>query len=621
MFYNRIPKALPILLGLPDDPKPKFIWMKLGEEQQSMIQGRLTKRTFTSNPQQNIKQTKGNISYRTSVINNDQLQRNQSPNNSSNMIYYEEFNIEVKENICKQNYIPIKNVSELQESLKNLKYKYDANHPRDYEIFGGFEGCNVQEIYYCKNDTVKIVLKSDTNSHGFCKWFSLGLKIYAFKEMSIKVNIINLRAIEKNREVHILRLSDNHEYFVPSHYSFTNIKRKDHYFAQCSFEVKSSYESYIISFQKPFSYNQLKENGQYGQLGLSRLQYPIYYWVQKFNGPLILIVARIRPVDSNTSYLAEELIKQLKQTQLNVIVVPMLNPDGVVLGNSRCNLSGKDLISNYQFTNPSLCPEIKSVLGIENVQIAIELRMHEKPHVVSSMKFNCGLPQRRRNLEIHDISTKYQKYVKIFISQNQVNYQEQASLIIKALQQIQQQNPDNISYKSETDHEDDILDNFYYNSQSKDQQNTIQLQQSYQQNLNPQTQLQELLQTINPSIKEQESVNQLRNLEWKDLTHRSELSNGKIKTQITPSKDIQHSFFEKQLIKRQSNYHQHSESHSQSHQDKIILKSPFLPSREQIFEKYSNLSRSPSNKRKTLSQAKLQTLTQYQVFKYNRQKQ
>lgn len=32
MFYNRIPKALPILLGLPDDPKPKFIWMKLGEE-------------------------------------------------------------------------------------------------------------------------------------------------------------------------------------------------------------------------------------------------------------------------------------------------------------------------------------------------------------------------------------------------------------------------------------------------------------------------------------------------------------------------------------------------------------------------------------------------------------
>ncbi|CAD8206119.1 unnamed protein product [Paramecium octaurelia] len=619
MFYNRIPKPLPILLGLPDDPKPKFIWMKLGEEQQTMIQGRLSKRTFTSNPQQHFKSSKGNISYRTSIVNSDQLQGVQSVNNSTNLIYYEDFNIDVKESICKQNYIPIKNVSELQESLKNLKYRYDANHPRDYEIFGGFEGCNVQEIYYCKHDTVKIVLKSDTNSHGFCKWFSLGLKIYAFKEMNIKVNIINLRAQEKNRDVYVQRLSDNHEFFVPSHYSLTNIKRKDGHFAQCSFEIKSSYESYIISFQKPFTFNQLKENGQYGQLGLSKLQYPIYYWVQKQNGPLTLIVARIRPIDANTSYLAEELIKQLKQTKLNMIVVPMLNPDGVVLGNSRCNLSGKDLSSNYQFTNPTLCPEIKSLLGIENVQIAIELRMHEKPHVVSSIKFNCGLPQRKRNLEIHDISSKYQKYVKIFISQDQVNYEEQAQLIIKALQSIHQQNAENISYKSETDHEDDILDTFFYNPQTKEP-TARQSQPLYQQSLNPQTQLQELLQTINPSIKEQESVNQLRNLEWKELTHRSELSNGKIKTQITPSKEIHNSFFDKQLIKRKSNYHQHSESHSQSQQDKIVLKSPFLPSREQIFEKYSNLSRSPNNKRKTLSQAKLQTLTQYQVFKYNRQR-
>lgn len=39
--------------------------------------------------------------------------------------------------------------------------------------------------------------------------------------------------------------------------------------------------------------------------------------------------------------------------------------------------------------------------------IGSELRMHEKPHVVSSFKFNCGLPQRKRNLEIHDISSKY----------------------------------------------------------------------------------------------------------------------------------------------------------------------------------------------------------------------
>lgn len=56
---------------------------------------------------------------------------------------------------------------------------------------------------------------------------------------------------------------------------------------------------------------------------------------------------------------------------MNVIVIPSLNVDGVILGNSRCNLSGKDLSYSYQYPNPYLCPEIKSVLGIENVQIAM----------------------------------------------------------------------------------------------------------------------------------------------------------------------------------------------------------------------------------------------------------
>lgn len=83
------------------------------------------------------------------------------------------------------------------------------------------------------------------------------------------------------------------------------------------------------------------------------------------------MIAGVRPADANTMYLAEELIKQFKMTQMNVIVVPLLNVDGVILGNSRCNLSGKDLSYSYQYPNPYLCPETKSVLGIENVQIAM----------------------------------------------------------------------------------------------------------------------------------------------------------------------------------------------------------------------------------------------------------
>jgi murein tripeptide amidase MpaA len=39
-------------------------------------------------------------------------------------------------------------------------------------------------------------------------------------------------------------------------------------------------------------------------------------------------------------------------------IIPMLNPDGVIIGNYRCSLSGLDL--NRQWTTPSreICPEL-----------------------------------------------------------------------------------------------------------------------------------------------------------------------------------------------------------------------------------------------------------------------
>lgn len=40
----------------------------------------------------------------------------------------------------------------------------------------------------------------------------------------------------------------------------------------------------------------------------------------------------------------------------------MVNPDGVVLGNSKCNLSGFDLSRSWKEPNKELCPEITSII-------------------------------------------------------------------------------------------------------------------------------------------------------------------------------------------------------------------------------------------------------------------
>lgn len=42
-------------------------------------------------------------------------------------------------------------------------------------------------------------------------------------------------------------------------------------------------------------------------------------------------------------------------------IVPMINPDGVIVGNYRCSLSGMDLNRQYIGPSPRLHPEIYAI--------------------------------------------------------------------------------------------------------------------------------------------------------------------------------------------------------------------------------------------------------------------
>jgi len=66
----------------------------------------------------------------------------------------------------------------------------------------------------------------------------------------------------------------------------------------------------------------------------------------------IVISARVHPGESNSSYMMKGIIDYLTGPTLNAKilrdnfvfkVIPMLNPDGVIIGNTRCSLAGVDL--------------------------------------------------------------------------------------------------------------------------------------------------------------------------------------------------------------------------------------------------------------------------------------
>jgi cytosolic carboxypeptidase protein 2/3 len=73
------------------------------------------------------------------------------------------------------------------------------------------------------------------------------------------------------------------------------------------------------------------------------------------------MTSRVHPGESNSSFMIQGVIDFLLQPtckeaqalreQFIFKIVPMLNPDGVINGNYRCNILGVDL--NRRWTNPS----------------------------------------------------------------------------------------------------------------------------------------------------------------------------------------------------------------------------------------------------------------------------
>lgn len=82
---------------------------------------------------------------------------------------------------------------------------------------------------------------------------------------------------------------------------------------------------------------------------------------------MAIVTARIHPGESNSSHLLEGFIRGLLSGSPSAsvllekfvfYVVPMLNPDGVIVGNFRTSYSGKDLNRQYVGINKYIFPEI-----------------------------------------------------------------------------------------------------------------------------------------------------------------------------------------------------------------------------------------------------------------------
>ena len=89
--------------------------------------------------------------------------------------------------------------------------------------------------------------------------------------------------------------------------------------------------------------------------------------------PVVVISARVHPGETNASWMMRGILsfltssdpdaERLRQT-FEFRIVPMLNPDGVIQGNYRCNLAGHDLNRRYKNPSANRHPTIHALKGL-----------------------------------------------------------------------------------------------------------------------------------------------------------------------------------------------------------------------------------------------------------------
>ncbi|KAL4481481.1 hypothetical protein ABPG74_007570 [Tetrahymena malaccensis] len=222
-----------------------------------------------------------------------------------------------------------------------------------------FEGGNLDCVIKISENEYDLYMRVDSNTKGHLQWYNF--KVFnAKKGEKVRFNIQNFT---KKRSLKA--------YFILSFEYLFEYEDDEVQFAQ----IPPYTYSYLINMLKPVIYNQLNDDCKNSYLqeqtickSLSGIPVQMLsitdYLDQSLNLSLrkvVVIIARMHPGEAPGSWMCQGLIESLlsqnteiQQIRKKVIfkVIPMMNPDGVIIGNYRTGFAGLDL--NRQFGENNL---------------------------------------------------------------------------------------------------------------------------------------------------------------------------------------------------------------------------------------------------------------------------
>ena len=257
----------------------------------------------------------------------------------------------------------------------------------------------------------QLYLQNDTNTTGYIQWFFFRVTNVK-KGKKVNFNIINmlrktsmyshgLKIVcysEKKSETDNIgwhRAGENILYYPNNLYFYTNDRKRNLY--SLSFDYEFKYDDDTVYFANciPFFYSDVMKDLNYFQLNENKFPFfhrktlcstlggndldmfsinsqslinsNAHYYSVNDKRKGIVLIARQHPGETVSSYVmkgaydflmgnSEEAIK-LRELYM-IRIVPMMNPDGVLVGNSRTSFAGCDLNRRWENPNEVIHPEI-----------------------------------------------------------------------------------------------------------------------------------------------------------------------------------------------------------------------------------------------------------------------
>ena len=354
-----------------------------------------------------LKNKSNKLSY-DEILNINKENINNYSNYLSEIVYSEELYYNSK-HISYDELIDYINLNEPfgKDKYKNFKY---SNYKYDNNIYfsSNFESGNLRMAIKHSNNEYDLIIRPETNSTQNFQWFFFLVELtkpIKSKQYIIKFNIINLckKNLLFNEKIRILSYYNNYwsrdtfninlyENSLPNYNVEYDYNENDYYNEKSFYTLTFSFDfskietnnKYVFfSYCYPYTYSKLtnfifslntKKYIRYEEIGKTMLGNSIYMIIiTNFKDSLeimskkkcILLTGRVHPGESNSSYVIQGLIENLLSNDVlidklrkNFIfkIIPMLNPDGVILGNYRCNLNGYDLNRMWIDYNVEISP-------------------------------------------------------------------------------------------------------------------------------------------------------------------------------------------------------------------------------------------------------------------------